>query len=283
MCKTTASEIAAEHFSRVNPSMWDGIGEPPADFNNHRITYSINRCTELDVSFEQDRAGNWKHCCKLRNTLTDNLLAVQYGPGISSPQRLTDTILEICKEIGGMHMDYAQLKRVFRKLKHSSPNEDLTAHIIFTEDSFDNKYSLLSRTYRVSSDNKAFWPSMGGCSIYAYCLDVTSDQGVRLDWYMSEEGNPGGWKVEDCYILERMRDAAAIPCAERTEQGDGTACYFFGDTCIRVRESHEDGKIRLEPVAGDQTACGEWVELPIDRVYGYCTLLEQYLNRKEGH
>lgn len=283
MCKTTASEIAAEHFSRVNPSMWDGIGEPPADFNNHRITYSINRCTELDVSFEQDRAGNWKHCCKLRNTLTDNLLAVQYGPGISSPQRLTDTILDICKEIGGMHMDYAQLKRVFRKLKHSSPNEDLTAHIIFTEDSFDNKYSLLSRTYRVSSDNKAFWPSMGGYSIYAYCLDVTSDQGVRLDWYMSEEGNLGGWKVEDCYILERMRDAAAISRAERTKQGDGTACYFFGDTCIRVREAHEDGKIRLEPVAGDQTACGEWVELPIDRVYGYCTLLEQYLNRKEGH
>ena len=80
-----------------------------------------------------------------------------------------------------------------------------------------------------------------------------------------------------------MRDAAAISRAERTEQGDGTVCYFFGDTCIRVRESHEDVKIRLEPVTGDQTACGEWVELPIDRVYGYCTLLERYLNRKEGH
>ena len=80
--------------------------------------------------------------------------------------------------------------------------------------------------------------------------------------------------------LEQMRDVAAIPNMARTEQGDGTVCYFFGDTCIRVRESQENGKIRLEPVAGDQTACGEWVELPIDRVYGYCTLLERHLNER---
>jgi len=88
-------------------------------------------------------------------------------------------------------------------------------------------------------------------SIFAYCLDVTSDQGVRLDWYMAEEGNPGGWKVEDCYILEQMRDTAAIPNYSRTMQIDGTAFYFFGDTCIRVRESCENGKIHLEPVSGD--------------------------------
>ena len=81
--------------------------------------------------------------------------------------------------------------------------------------------------------------------------------------------------------LEQMRDVAAIPNMARTEQGDGTVCYFFGDTCIRVRESRENEKIHLEPVAGDQTACGEWVELPIDRVYGYCTLLEQHLNERK--
>ena len=177
-------------------------------------------------------------------------------------------------------MNYAELKQAFRELKRNSPREDLTAHIIFTEDSFAKQYPLLSRTYRVSSDNKAFWPNMGGYSIFAYCLDVTSDQGVRLDWYMADEGNAGGWKVEDCYILEQMRDTAAIPSLTRMEQDDGTICYFFGDTCIRVRESHEEGKIHLEPVAGDQTACGEWVELPIDRVYGYCTLLEHHLHQE---
>ena len=154
----------------------------------------------------------------------------------------------------------------------------MTAHIIFTEDSFHKPYSLLSRTYHISSDNKAFWPNMGGYSIFGYCLDGT-DQGVRLDYYMAEERDINGWKVEDCYILERMRDVAAIPNAERTEQGGGTVCYFFGDTCIRVRESHESGKIHLEPVSGDQTACGEWMDLSIDQIHGYCTLLERHLNK----
>ena len=176
-------------------------------------------------------------------------------------------------------MNYGEMKQIFQELKRTSPKDDLTAHIIFTEGSFTKEYPLLSRTYRVSSDNKAFWPHMFSKSIFAGCLDGT-DQGVRLDWYMAEEGNADGWKVEDCYILEQMRDVAAIPHLTRTEQEDGTVCYFFGDTCIRVRESHEDGKIRLEPVAGDQTACGEWVELPIDRIHGYCILLERYLNRE---
>ena len=177
-------------------------------------------------------------------------------------------------------MNYGELKQIFRELKRTSPKYDLTAHIIFTEDSFKKSYSLLSRTYCISSDNKAFWPNMGGYSIFGNCLDKTSDQGVRLDWYMAEEGNPGGWKVEDCYILEQMRDVAAILNLTRTEQGDGTVCYFFGDTCIRVHESHEEGKIHLEPLSGDQTACGEWVELPVDRVHGYCTLLERHLNKE---
>ena len=179
-------------------------------------------------------------------------------------------------------MEYSELKQIFRNFKLDHPKDDLTAHIIFTEDSFAKPYPLLSRTYSFTSNNKAFLPDMGGYSIFGNCLDGT-DQGVRLDWYMAEEGNPGGWKVEDCYILEQMRDTAAIPSLTRMEQDDGTICYFFGDTCIRVRESCENGKIHLEPVSRDQTACGEWVELSIDQVYGYCTLLERYLNRKEGH
>ena len=144
-------------------------------------------------------------------------------------------------------MNYNDLKQIFRELKRTSPREDLTAHIIFTEDSFTRDYPLLSRTYRVSSDNKAFWPNMGGYSIFAYCLDGT-DQGVRLDWSMEEEGNPGGWKVEDCYILEQMREAEAIDDLTRIELEDDTICYGFGSssTCIRVCETIEDGKIRLE-------------------------------------
>lgn len=177
-------------------------------------------------------------------------------------------------------MNYKELKRVFRELKQTSPKENLTAHIIFTEDSFAKPYSLLSRTYRFSSDNKAFWPNMGSYSLFAYCLDTTSDQGVRLDWYMEDEGNADGWKVEDCYILEQMQDSATIPSFTRLVQDDGTVCYFFGDTNIRVQEVIEDDRIRLKPIAGNHTACSEWVELPVDRVHGYCTLLERHINRR---
>jgi hypothetical protein len=174
-------------------------------------------------------------------------------------------------------LNYLELKQAFRELKCKFPKENLTAHITFTEDSFDKPYSLLNRTYRFSSDNKAFYSRMGGYSIFADCLDG-GDQGIRLDWYMTEEGNTDGWKVEDCYILEQMRDVAAIPHMTWAAQEDGTVCYFFGDTCIRAYETTEDGKIQLEPVRGDQAACGEWTELPLDRVYGYCTLLARHLN-----
>lgn len=179
-------------------------------------------------------------------------------------------------------MEYKELKQIFQDLKQKSPGENLTAHVIFTEDSFSMPYPLLSRTYQFSSHNRAFQTHMNGYSIYAYCLDQTSDQGVRLDWYMVEEGNANGWRVESCYILELMRDVDAIPNLTRMEQDDGTVCYFFGNTTIRVLEIAENGRIVLEPVAGDQTACGEWVELPVDRVCGYCTLLERHLNRKSA-
>ena len=33
-------------------------------------------------------------------------------------------------------MVYAELKQIFRELKRTSPKDDLTAHIIFTEYSF---------------------------------------------------------------------------------------------------------------------------------------------------
>ena len=179
-------------------------------------------------------------------------------------------------------MSYAELKWCFQELKRSSPKDDLTAHIIFTEDSFASPYPLLSRTYRVSSDNKGFWPNRFSRSIFAYCLDPNSDQGVRLDWYMQDEGNKGGWKVQECYVLEHMRDAESISDLTRIELEDDTVCYGFGSTCIRVLETRESGKIHLEPLAGNQRMDSTWVDLPIDRVSGYCTLLERQLRKEAG-
>ena len=178
-------------------------------------------------------------------------------------------------------MIYHELKETFCDLKQKSPKDDLTAHIIFTEDSFAEPYSLLSRTYGFNSNNNGFWPGKFSRSIFAYCLDGT-DQGVRLDWYMEAEGNKDGWKVQECYILEHMRDAEAISDLTRIELEDDTLCYGFGGTCIRILETTDGGKVRLEPLAGNQMTDGEWIDLPIDRVYGYCTLLERHLNRMVG-
>lgn len=77
-----------------------------------------------------------------------------------------------------------------------------------------------------------------------------------------------------------MRDEAEIHNLSKATQDDGTVCYFFGGTTIRVEESIDHGKLRLKPVAGDQVACGEWVDLDADQVAGYCALLEQHLNRE---
>ena len=81
------------------------------------------------------------------------------------------------------------------------------------------------------------------------------------------------------HTLERMRDVSAIPHLTRTDQGDGTVCYFFGDTTIRAEETLEDGKLRLTPISGDQIGPDGWVDLDMARVYGYCTLLERQLNK----
>ncbi len=75
-----------------------------------------------------------------------------------------------------------------------------------------------------------------------------------------------------------MRDQAAIPHLTRTEQEDGTICYFFGDTTIRAIEAQDKGKIHLAPLSGDQAACGEWVDLEEDQILRYCDLLVQHLN-----
>ena len=174
-------------------------------------------------------------------------------------------------------MDYSKLEKDLRKWVKEHPRESLTAHIVFTEDSCPKHSPRMSRSYSVSINSKTFWLGISGRSIVAHCLDGMG-QKIKLNMRMLEESDPGGWKIEDCYILEQMQDAAAIPHFERKVQEDGTVCYFFGNTCIRVQETQENGTIHLEPLRGDQTVCGEWVDLSMDRVYGYTALLERHLN-----
>lgn len=97
---------------------------------------------------------------------------------------------------------YAELCKIFRDHEATRPDKHLTAHIVFTEDTWPIKYPLESRTYSVSSDNKAFIPGMGGYSIYGHSLDGT-DLCVRLERYMAaEHGGKKGWKVDYCYLVD---------------------------------------------------------------------------------
>ena len=68
--------------------------------------------------------------------------------------------------------------------------------VVFTEDTFSVPYTLEERSYRVSSDNKAFIYGMISNSVFANCLDG-KDNGVRLDCYI------GDWKVDYCYMEDK--------------------------------------------------------------------------------
>lgn len=66
--------------------------------------------------------------------------------------------------------------------------------IVFKSENWPSKnYSLKSRSYAFRSDEKYFVHSCLGSSIFANSLDGI-DQGVRLDWYLSE------WKIDYCYF-----------------------------------------------------------------------------------
>ncbi len=97
-------------------------------------------------------------------------------------------------------LSYAEMAKLFRAVESEGKKIHVDGYIVFTEDSFDQSYSVESRTYCVSSDNKAYQPNMGGYSIYGSSMDG-SDPCVRLERYMAaEHGGKNGWKIERCYI-----------------------------------------------------------------------------------
>lgn len=108
-------------------------------------------------------------------------------------------------------MNYKQLKELFSKHEYEYPKTHLTAYITFSSFGPQNKkeYSWESRTFLVSSDNKAFQPDKGGYSIFGRCLDG-SDQSVRLEQHMKEEhGGKDGWIVEDCCVIAYLLNSAS--------------------------------------------------------------------------
>lgn len=91
-------------------------------------------------------------------------------------------------------MTFGELEALFIRHEATHPKEHLTAHIVYKEESWNRPYPLESRTYVVSSCNRAFEPGKISNSIFADCLDG-SEFGVRLDWYKKD------WIVDYCYLV----------------------------------------------------------------------------------
>lgn len=147
--------------------------------------------------------------------IKDSLEAMQtlVGGDIEEYMPFEDEAAIICNEEGKINglplnraiyaeeevdMRYGEMAQKFREAEKNGKH--LNGYIVFTEDSFTEKYPLESRSYIVSSDNKAYRPNMSGYSIFGTSLDGT-DKNVRLDAYMAaEKGGKDGWKIERCYL-----------------------------------------------------------------------------------
>lgn len=106
-------------------------------------------------------------------------------------------------------MTYNELRNFFMKHNDNGGLKNpVSGYIVFSESNWpDRHYPESSRTYEISSDNKAFRRSCCSSSLFGSCTDG-SDQGVRLDWYMADFGNKGGWLVDYCYLKEEDSDNA---------------------------------------------------------------------------
>ena len=88
-----------------------------------------------------------------------------------------------------------ELSKNFEEYNHEHDNgcdgTSITGVIVYKQSNWSKPYSEESRSYRVSSNNRAFQDGMIANSIFGHCLDGT-DQGVRLDWY--------DWDIDYCYM-----------------------------------------------------------------------------------
>ena len=132
--------------------------------------------------------------------IDDTLEAMQavVGGNIEEYMPFEDEVAIVCHEEGKLiglppnraiyaepetvELTYSELADRFRNAE-SEGKKHLTGYIIFSQESFNKPYDEKSRTYAVSSDNKAFKAGLGGYSIYGSCLDG-SDPCVRLDGFM---------------------------------------------------------------------------------------------------
>ena len=153
--------------------------------------------------------------------IDDTLEAMQavVGGDIEEYMPFEDEVAIVCHEEGKLiglppnravyaepetvELTYFELADRFRNAE-SEGKKHLTGYIVFSQESFNKPYDERSRTYAVSSDNKAFKAGLGGYSIYGSCLDG-SDPCVRLDGYMRGEN---AWKRHLSRTMPEVREEA---------------------------------------------------------------------------
>lgn len=104
------------------------------------------------------------------------------------------------------HISYYEMVQKFREFNRRNGitskgcrKGDIKGVVVLSSDNWpDRDYSLESRSYVISSDNKAYIDGMGGYSIFAESLDGSDS--CRLEQYLETER--GDWKIDYCYMLE---------------------------------------------------------------------------------
>ena len=172
------------------------------EYNTIQVVFvepgKLAQITNINAEFKrmQQFVGGGLHTYEPFN---DNACIVYNENGIFFGEQLNRAVREEPKI---REMSYAEMKECFYSAENERRGRHLDGFIVFTADSFTKPYSEESRTYRVSSNNKAFQPGMGGYSIFASAIDG-SDPLVRLEQYMAaEKGGRDGWKIERCYMKE---------------------------------------------------------------------------------
>lgn len=100
-------------------------------------------------------------------------------------------------------LSYKEMTDIFKQVNQYG-GRPVSGYIVFSQSNFEKPYSIESRTYEVSNNNKAFIPGMGGYSVYGSSIDGT-DVGVRLDRYIRAD-DP--WEIERCYMKKDDYEAA---------------------------------------------------------------------------
>lgn len=208
----------------LNPGFYfvDSIGFKAISFDKSLCKEPV-KASDGKISVLVVEPNKYPKMIEIDNTL--EAMQEVVGGDIEEYMPFEDEVAIICNEEGkvngltpnravygepqAVEMTFAEMRSRFCEAENEG-KEHLSGYIVFTQDSFDKPYDERSRTYSVSSNNKAFQSGMGGYSIFGSCLDGT-DPCVRLDGYMFGEN---AWKIEKCYMMELSREMLDIICGK---------------------------------------------------------------------